>query len=194
MTTEYVVLLDDAGQPIGQAPKAQVHTATTPLHLAFSCYGFGADGRLLLTRRAQTKLTFPGVWTNTCCGHPMPGERPEDAVRRRLHDELGLSAGGLVCALPDFRYRAGMNGIYENEVCPVFLCRLAGELAPSPDEVAGVRWISWQECVRQALSPGNELSPWSVGQIAALHEGGMAERFLASSSPPGGRLDDGTSG
>lgn len=83
---------------------------------------------------------------------------------------------------------------YENEVCPVFLCRLTGELAASPAEVAEVRWISWQDCVRQALSPGNELSPWSVRQIAALHEGGLAERFLASNSPPAGRLEDGTSG
>jgi isopentenyl-diphosphate delta-isomerase len=178
MSIEYVVLLDDRGRPIGQAPKSGVHTSSTPLHLAFSCYGFDRSNRLLCTRRAESKLTFPGVWTNTCCGHPMPGERLEDAVRRRLRDELGVSAGNLVCALPEFRYRAEMNGIRENEVCPVFLCRITGELKLNPDEVAEARWVSWEDCVQKALSPGSELSPWSVRQIAALREGGIVERFL----------------
>lgn len=178
MSTEYVVLLDDSGRPIGQAPKSEVHTDSTPLHLAFSCYGFDGSDRLLCTRRAESKLTFPGVWTNTCCGHPMPGESLEDAVRRRLRDELGTSAGNLVCALPDFRYRAEMNGIQENEVCPVFLCRITAELKPSPEEVAEAQWISWEDWVRKALSPGSGLSPWSVRQVAALREGGLVGRFL----------------
>lgn len=178
MTTEYVVLLDDSGRPIGQAPKTEVHTNSTPLHLAFSCYGFDGSNRLLCTRRAESKLTFPGVWTNTCCGHPMPGERLEDAVRRRLKDELGVSAGNLVCALPDFRYRAEMNGITENEVCPVFLCRITGDLKLSPDEVAEARWVSWKDFLREALSPRSELSPWSVRQAAAMRESGMIDCFL----------------
>lgn len=178
MTTEYVVLLDDGGRPIGQAPKTEVHTICTPLHLAFSCYGFDASNRLLCTRRAESKLTFPGVWTNTCCGHPRPGERLEDAVRRRLRDELGVTAENVVCALPDFRYRAEMNGLQENEVCPVFLCRIAADPEPSPDEVAEIRWISWENYVKMALSPGSELSPWSVLQVAELRDGGMVEHFL----------------
>lgn len=182
MTAEYVVLLDDDGRPIGQALKTEVHTASTPLHLAFSCYGFDGSNRLLLTRRAESKLTFPGVWTNTCCGHPVPGERPEDAVRRRLRDELGVTAQHVVCALPDFRYRAEMNGIEENEVCPVFLCRITTEPEPSPDEVAEARWISWDDYVVMALSPGSELSPWSVEQVAELLESGMVERFLQDDS------------
>lgn len=178
MTTEYVVLLDDGGRAIGQAPKTEVHSRSTPLHLAFSCYGFDGAGRLLYTRRAESKRTFPGVWTNTCCGHPMPGERPEDAVRRRLRDELGVSAGNLVCALPDFRYRAEMNGIQENELCPVYLCRITADPGLSADEVAEARWISWGDYVSKALSPGTELSPWSVLQVSELHESRMVERFL----------------
>lgn len=180
MTTEYVVLLDEAGRPIGQAPKAEVHTSSTPLHLAFSCYGFDESGRLLCTRRAESKLTFPGVWTNTCCGHPAPGEELEDAVRRRLREELGMTVENLVCALPDFRYRAEMNGIKENELCPVFLGRVKGDLEPDPEEVAEVRWIGWQDYARQAASPASELSPWSVRQVAALRDNGVVERFLGT--------------
>ena len=62
------------------------------------------------------------MWTNSCCGHPRPGEEPTDAVRRRLDDELGLEVGDLRSALPDFAYRAvDASGVVENEVCPVFV-------------------------------------------------------------------------
>ena len=89
---ELVVLLDEQGEAIGTTPKRGVHHADTPLHLAFSCYLFDDTGRLLMTRRALHKPTWPGAWTNSVCGHPAPGEPIEDAVRRRVLDEVGVRA------------------------------------------------------------------------------------------------------
>jgi isopentenyl-diphosphate delta-isomerase len=100
---EQVVLLDADLQPCGVLAKSEVHHENTPLHLAFSVYVFDADGRLLVTRRAVGKQTFPGVWTNTCCGHPAPDEELAVAVRRRLDTELGLAVSELALVLPACR-------------------------------------------------------------------------------------------
>jgi isopentenyl-diphosphate delta-isomerase len=164
--TEQVVLLDDDGCAIGVADKATVHGTCTPLHLAFSCYGFDRAGRLLVTRRARHKMTFPGVRTNTCCGHPAPGEAVEDAVRRRLADELRVGAADLRLVLPDFAYRAAAGGIEENELCPVYVCTLVGEPHARPDEVESAEWWSWEAFL--AAATAGELSPWAQLQAPLL--------------------------
>jgi isopentenyl-diphosphate Delta-isomerase len=156
---EEVVLVDDAGRPTGVADKATVHGARTPRHLAFSCYGFDAVGRVLVTRRAAGKRTFPRVWTGTCCGHPGPGEAVADAVQRRLQDELGVRADDLTLVLPDFSYRASDGTVEENELCPVFVCRLVGDPTPSPDEVDEWAWWKWDAFV--AAATAGRLSPWA---------------------------------
>ncbi len=128
---DLVVLLDAEGQPCGTADRSTVHSEQTPLHLAFSCYVVDGEGLVLMTRRALTKRTWPGVWTNACCGHPQPGERFEDAIERRLADELGARATAIAPVLPDFRYEAvDASGIRENEVCPVFVATLVGRPGP----------------------------------------------------------------
>ena len=127
------MLLDEDGNAVGVADKHAVHHAETPLHLAFSCYVLDEAGRLLVTRRALAKATFPGVWTNSCCGHPAPGEDLEEAVVRRVGQELGLSLRDLRLVLPRFRYRAEMdNGVIENEMCPVFVAASAGRRTCRP--------------------------------------------------------------
>jgi isopentenyl-diphosphate Delta-isomerase len=165
---EQVVLVDRAGRPVGVADKATVHGASTPLHLAFSCYGFRDDGRLLVTRRAWGKRTFPGVRTNTCCGHPAPGEAIADAVHRRLRDELGVAAVDLRLVLPDFSYRASAGGIEEHELCPVYVATLAGDPRPSPDEVDSAEWWTWERFLAAAADETSDLSPWARLQAPLL--------------------------
>jgi len=169
LAEEQVVLLDPDGSPIGTMDKAHVHTADTPLHLAFSCYAFDTEGRMLLTRRSLAKRTWPGVWTNTCCGHPAPGEDLEDAIRRRLRHELGVEIESLRLVLPEFRYRAvAPDGIVENEVCPVYFAQLRSDPRPAPDEVMEWRWISTSDFLSAAEAVPFVLSPWSVLQARAL--------------------------
>ena len=113
---EQVVLVDDNNQEIGTADKATVHTANTPLHRGFSLFLFNSQKELLLTQRALTKKTFPGIWTNTVCGHPAPGETPVDAAKRRIREELGIIVQEVKEVAP-YRYRfADQNGIVENEI------------------------------------------------------------------------------
>ena len=175
---DLVVLLDEEGRPTGTAPRTEVHTASTPLHLAFSCYVRDGEGRLLVTRRALTKRTWPGVWTNSFCGHPRPGEEMVDAVHRYAERELGTSLRDLACLLPSFRYRAvDASGVVENEVCPVFVATVAGDLRPEPDEVAEHQWVHPDDVRRLATATPWAVSPWLVEQVADLVDQGLWERM-----------------
>ncbi len=168
-TEELVVLLDSGLHPIGTAPQFAVHNTETPLHLAFACYVFDNRGRVLVTRRAYGKRTWPGEWTNSVCGHPGPHEDMAAAIHHRARTGLGIGIHGLAPALPDFRYRAvASSGIVENEFCPVWTARTTSVPAPSPDEVAEWHWLDWLALVDIAARAPWLLSPWSREQIPQL--------------------------
>lgn len=168
---ELVVLVDDAGVPIGTASKATVHSSVTPLHLAFSCHVTNGDGDILVTRRSLSKATWPGVWTNSFCGHPGPDESIDDAIRRRAERELGLSIRDIRVVLPDFRYRAvDASGIVENEICPVYVATATEDPVPASDEVCEWRWVR-PDGLRAAIEGAPfAFSPWLVWQHEQLVE------------------------
>lgn len=172
---EQVVLCAPDGTAVGTAAKASVHHADTPLHLAFSCYLFDRAGQLLVTRRATTKLTWPGVRTNSCCGHPAPGESMHAAVRRRLRTELGIAGASIDLIVPQFHYRAVMaDGTVENELCPVYRAIVDDHtITPEPAEVAAAWWVPWSDFLADADGP-DALSPWSIHQVAELLRVGAA--------------------
>lgn len=185
---ERVVLLDETGAAVGTTPKAQVHHGETPLHLAFSCYVFDADERLLVSRRALTKTTFPGLWTNSVCGHPAPGEDVVEAARRRARDELGLALDDVRLVLPEFRYVATMDGVVENEMCPVFVATVDGTVSPDPAEVEEARWEPWADFRAAVLDGSRDVSAWCREQVAQLPEDPLAASpASAADLPPAAR-------
>lgn len=167
---ELVVLLAEDGTPVGTQDKATVHTGATPLHFAFSTHVFNDAGEILVTRRALSKRAWPGVWTNSFCGHPGPGEDLEDAVVRRAEQELGMTVRAITPALPDFRYRAvDASGIVENEICPVFTAVLDGGIAPSPSEVMDFQWVDPRRLIEAVASTPWAFSPWLTLQLPLLY-------------------------
>ena len=166
---ELVVLLDDDGTRVGTANKSTVHGVDTPLHLAFSCHVHSPDGLVLVTRRALSKLTWPGVWSNSFCGHPGPDEDVEAAIIRRAQAELGITVTQVTSWLPDFRYRAiDASGVVENEICPVFTAVTTDAVLPNPDEVSEFAWLT-PDALRAAVAAAPfAFSPWLGWQLEHL--------------------------
>jgi isopentenyl-diphosphate delta-isomerase len=172
--TERIVFVTEDGAPTGETgPKLASHHERTRLHLAFSCYLFRRrDNAFLITRRGLEKKVWPGVWTNSVCGHPVPGEVLEDAVRRRAAFELGLpELTGLRCVVPRYVYQTPpFNGIVEHEFCPIFTATVDEDPAPNPGEVEDFRWLGWSDYVRLLEQDERSMSYWARDQYPLLSD------------------------
>ncbi|MFM9849154.1 MAG: isopentenyl-diphosphate Delta-isomerase [Hyphomicrobiaceae bacterium] len=140
---EQVILVDEDDRAIGVAAKLAAHREGR-LHRAISVQLRDASGRLLLQKRHIGKYHSGGLWTNTCCSHPRPGEEVHSAARRRLSEEMNIS-----CPLTHLfttRYRAMVdNGMIEHELVHCFGGLYAGMVRPDPGEADGYAWIDLDE-------------------------------------------------
>ena len=172
---ELVVLVDPNDSVVGVAPKLDAHRDGR-LHRAVSVVLFDNHGRLLLQRRAESKYHSAGLWSNTCCGHPRPGETADDAARRRLSDELGIEDCVLTRA-GEFTYFAYLEGgLVEHELDHVLIGRWNGSAAPDPSEVAETRWVDRADLLSELETRPAEYTAW-LGQViqhACRHEAGFA--------------------
>lgn len=174
-----MVLVDESDNQIGTLEKLRAHSSGGSLHRAFSVFVFDRAGRTLLQRRATTKYHSPGLWSNTCCSHPRPGEDTLAAAHRRLREELGFD-----CPLQKaftFIYKAPVgNNLTEWEYDYVYLGEYDGEVKPNPAEVDSVRWVSLEELASDTrLNPSN-YTEWlkiSLDKVArAKPKSGSARR------------------
>ena len=137
---EPLILVDESNRALGTAPKEAVHRQGR-LHRAFSIFMLDDRGRILLQQRNPRKYHSGGLWANSCCGHPRPGERTVTAARRRLNEELGVTDPlrfGFFA-----RYQAALDhGMQENELVYVYFGRLAAPAKPDPAEVADLEFLS----------------------------------------------------
>ncbi|MEU4145783.1 isopentenyl-diphosphate Delta-isomerase [Streptomyces parvulus] len=139
-------LVDENGVTIGTAEKLSAHQPPGRLHRAFSVFLFDERGRLLIQQRALGKYHSPGVWSNTCCGHPYPGEAPFAAAARRTYEELGVSPS-LLAEAGTVRYNHPdpASGLVEQEYNHLFVGLVQAEPRPDPEEVAGTAFVSSAE-------------------------------------------------
>lgn len=174
---EYVVLVDRRNNVLGTASKLATHNARTPLHRGFSLFLFNKKGDLLLQQRSKKKKTWPLVWSNSCCGHPMLNESNIDAARRRLQFELGISNADIFEIISDFRYRVELDGIVENEICPILIGFSDQEPRINRDEIETTKWLSWKKFLKETDNNPNNYSPWCVEEVNRLKNN---KKFLST--------------
>ena len=139
MALEKVILVDANDNEIGSMEKIEAHEKAV-LHRAFSIFVFNDQGHMMLQRRALSKYHSPGLWTNTCCSHPRPGESLREATSRRIVEEMGFT-----CEMKEvfsFIYKAPFDhGLTEHELDHVVIGKYNGEPVINADEVAEWKWI-----------------------------------------------------
>jgi isopentenyl-diphosphate delta-isomerase len=157
--SEQLILVDDQDREIGYRSKTDCHTGKGVLHRAFSIFVFNGRNDLLLQQRSESKMLWPGFWSNTCCSHPRRGESMAVAVTRRLTQELGFS-----CPLEylyKFKYQAqfGVVGA-EHELCSVYFGRYDGPVDANVNEIAAWRYVGVEALEQELKAAPDTFTPW----------------------------------
>lgn len=155
-----IELVDKEGNIVGLEEKFEVHKIPVPLHRAVSVVIFdGKKKKMLLQKRASTKPTWPGFWSNTCCTHPLPGEEYKTAAERRLREEMGFSVP--LKEIFRFTYSAKYDRTWgENEYDVVFRGEYSGKVEINPEEADDYKWISITQLKRDIESNSGKYTPW----------------------------------
>jgi isopentenyl-diphosphate delta-isomerase len=165
--TERLILVDADDQAVGELDKSACHDADGVLHRAFSAFVFNAAGQLLLQRRASGKRLWPDTWSNSCCSHPRAGEVLEDAVTRRVEQELGLRIDAEF--IYKFQYHARYRDIgSERELCSVFLGCSTQTPVINTNEIGAWRWIDAAALDTELAQPDSPFTPWLRLEWASL--------------------------
>lgn len=165
--SEHVVLVNENNEPIGTMPKSKVHSRETPLHRAFSVFIFHQDRKLLLQQRSKTKITWPLIWSNSCCGHPRPGESTIEAAKRRVKEELGIDIEQIEEMTP-YRYKFTFNNIMENEICPILVGITSKEIKVNSNEINDFIWMDWDKFLAKITKYPDKYSPWCAEEALIL--------------------------
>lgn len=168
MIAKEIILVDEHDQSIGEEEKMKAHELGL-LHRAFSVWIFNKKGELMLQQRASEKYHCGGMWTNTCCSHPRPGETTIDAAHRRLMEEMGFD-----CELREtieFIYEIDFpNGLTEHEYLHVFIGRYDENPILNPEEASDFKWISIDTLRKNIETDPNRYTYWSRLTLEKLIE------------------------
>ncbi|MEC3958911.1 isopentenyl-diphosphate Delta-isomerase [Nocardia sp. CDC153] len=167
--TLLVELVDERGHARGSLSVAAAHTAPGRLHRAFSVLLFDAAGQVLLQQRASVKTRFPRLWTNTCCGHPAPGQPVAEAAVKRLHEELGLAADLTEVGVFTYQATDPNTGRVEFEYDHVLIGTLENAAPqPNPDEVDDLDWVDPAALADRVAAEPARYTPWLAGVLATV--------------------------
>lgn len=165
---DQLILVDSDDRAVGTAGKSEVHRNGW-LHRAFSIFVFDRDGRVLLQQRAHGKYHSPGLWSNSCCGHPRAGEALAEAAHRRLGEEMGFD-----CPLQpvfSFLYREPVSAeMTEHELDHVLIGWFDGRPEPDPREVASWQWIDIAELFSLLRAQPETFTVWLRRILALIGE------------------------
>jgi len=155
---ENIILVDKQDNPLGEMEKMQAHQLGV-LHRAFSAFIFNSNGELLLQQRSDIKYHSGGLWSNTCCSHPLPGESTKDAVERRLYEEMGMDCDTSFGF--SFIYKSSLNnGLTEHEFDHVYIGVSDEQPKPSISEVKNWKYLSLHKLESEINLQPEKYSEW----------------------------------
>jgi isopentenyl-diphosphate delta-isomerase len=163
MNTDYLILVDKDDNPIGTEEKIKCHLPNGKLHRAFTILLFNKDGKLLLTRRSQNKMLWPGDWDGTVASHPRQSETYVSSAERRLPEEIGIS-----CKLDylfKFEYHVPYKNIgSENEICGTLIGIIEddAEIKLVKKEIDATKWVSVDELLDDLKKVPEIYCPWMI--------------------------------
>lgn len=159
MAEERVVLVDNKDKEIGTEEKIRAHDNGGKLHRAFSVFIFNSKGEMMIQQRARSKYHCGGLWTNTCCSHPRPGETAVEAGHRKLQQEMGFDTD--LKEAFTFIYRAEFdNGLTEHELDHALIGTYDGEPRPNPEEAGNWKWANLEELRKDVRESPEKYTPW----------------------------------
>lgn len=171
MAEEFLILVDENDNPVGFEEKVKCHLPNGKLHRAFTVLLFDKDGKLLLTRRSQSKMLWPGDWDGTVASHPRKSETYVSSAERRLPEEIGAS-----CKLDylfKFEYHVPYKNVgSENEICGTLIGHVSDSFQTKlvPDEISEVKWLSSEELYSDMEKNPQIYCPWMVVALYLLPE------------------------
>lgn len=153
-----LVLVDADDNDIGTMEKLQAHKEGV-LHRAISVFIFDGQNRVLMQKRQERKYHSKNLWSNTCCSHPLPGEIPFNAARRRLREEMGFDCSLRFLFRTLYKHDVG-DGLTEHELVHIFSGVYTGPVRPDPKEADGYEWVKFDQLAQTIKEKPERYSPW----------------------------------
>jgi isopentenyl-diphosphate delta-isomerase len=164
-----IILVDEKDNPVGTGEKMDVHCKGI-LHRAFSILIYNSKLQILLQKRAGSKYHCPGLWTNTCCSHPKPGEKLVMAAERRLKEEMGIEVPIRRTGLK-FIYKVKVGELTEHEYDHILCGNFDGNPILNPEEADDWKWISPKDLRDDMMANPEKYTPWFALILRTIGKG-----------------------